>query len=377
MFIFSADLHFKVRPFKHAPELDDAFKGFEYLCILSRSYGSIPIVMGGDIFDNNRISPDVLSKFQRIRLTYKDIPLYYINGNHDVAEPSWMEFILNATRLGQKKTILPDGTRLAGMSWMINSKIPEYLENTDKDIDFLVVHQFIEPTFRESDEFSSIVTSSIPSSTFKDFPAVLAGDIHKSQIYPNSIPPLAYPGPTSIQQLNEVPGCFLVQDTPEEDFVPFGSHFVKPVPLPGRDVLHVYISEDLLNDTDQIYQRIEQELQDYTPSTYPFPDGQILSADKPWLALHIGAINSQVLQLITERFKDRCYVLPRVKVDYEDQVLEDGTEITMTGQSSIDVILQCLSSENMTATLKGMAAELLTNEDEFLHNSAIALGVKQ
>lgn len=376
MFIFSADLHFKVRPFKHAPELDDAFKGFEYLCILSRQYGSIPIVMGGDIFDNNRISPDVLSKFQKVRMTYKDIPLYYINGNHDVAEPSWMEFILNATRLGQKKTILPDGTKLAGMSWTINSKIPNYLEHTDKDIDFLVVHQFIEPTFRESDEFSSLVTASIPSSTFKDFPAVLAGDIHKSQIYPNSIPPLAYPGPTSIQQLNETPGCFLVKESMEDGFTPFGSRFIKPISLPGRDVIHVYISEDLLNDVDQIYQRIEQELQDYTPGTFPELDRDPTESN-PWLALHIGAINAQVLQLITDRFQDQCYILPRVRVEYEDEVMEDGTEITMTGQSSIDVILQCLSAENLNGTLKGMAAELLTNEDEFLHNSAIALGVKQ
>lgn len=309
-------------------------------------------------------------------MTYKDIPLYYINGNHDVAEPSWMEFILNATRLGQKKTILPDGTKLAGMSWTINSKIPNYLENTDKDIDFLVVHQFIEPTFRESDEFSSLVTASIPSSTFKDFPAVLAGDIHKSQIYPNSIPPLAYPGPTSIQQLNETPGCFLIQEKMEDGFTPFGSRFIKPISLPGRDVLHVYISEDLLNDVDQIYQRIEQELQDYTPSTFPELERDPTES-KPWLALHIGAINAQVLQLITDRFQDQCYILPRVRVDYEDEVMEDGTEITMTGQSSIDVILQCLSAENLNGTLKSMAAELLTNEDEFLHNSAIALGVKQ
>lgn len=377
MFIFAADLHFKTKPFKHGPEVDDTFKGFEYLCLLSRKYGSIPIVLGGDIFDNNRIHPEVLSTFQNVRMNYEDIPLYYINGNHDVAEPSWMEFITNTSRLGPVKTTLPDGTRLAGMSWMINSRIPDHLNTIDKDIDFLVVHQFIEPTFCETDEFNSIVTSSIPSSTFKDFPAVLAGDIHKSQIYPNSIPPLAYPSSTSIQQLNEVPGCFLITDNPEDGFVPFGNKYIKPVRLPGRDVIHVYISEDIANDLDEIYQRIERELQEYEPNPVTDELEGVSAPREPWLALHISGINTQALQLITERFKDQCFILPRVRVTHDEEELSEDVNVTMTGQSTLDVILQCLSAEDLNGVLKQMAAELITNEDEFLENSAVALGVKK
>jgi DNA repair exonuclease SbcCD nuclease subunit len=91
-FLFTADCHIKGRTWTNSTLLrSDSLKAFEK-AIDGACTKSDTIVIGGDLFDSNRpTSNDVVETLSL--LTYNFSHIWYIRGNHDSVEPSYLKAI--------------------------------------------------------------------------------------------------------------------------------------------------------------------------------------------------------------------------------------------------------------------------------------------
>lgn len=122
--MFLADFHVKSRTWTNNTQVrGDAYKAMQVIGDYAEENEIEDLLIGGDFFDSNRptaedlvYTVDFLSRFKRV---------YYIRGNHDSCDPSYLEAISRI--LGRNKFVheldiplvyLCDKCYLAGISWM-------------------------------------------------------------------------------------------------------------------------------------------------------------------------------------------------------------------------------------------------------------------
>lgn len=123
-FLFLADFHVKARTWTNNTQVrGDAYAAMDVIGAYAEQNELDTLVIGGDFFDSNRPTPedlvhtvDFLSQFKRV---------YYIRGNHDSCDPSYLEGVSRI--LGNKNFVIQlDGelvfvgnnSYLTGISWM-------------------------------------------------------------------------------------------------------------------------------------------------------------------------------------------------------------------------------------------------------------------
>lgn len=123
-FLFLADFHVKARTWTNNTQIrGDSYAAMQKIGDYAETNQLDTLVIGGDFFDSNRPTPedlvqtvDFLSRFNQV---------YYIRGNHDSCDPSYLESvsrILGAknfvTLLNSQLIHLGYNSYLAGISWM-------------------------------------------------------------------------------------------------------------------------------------------------------------------------------------------------------------------------------------------------------------------
>lgn len=413
MFVFASDIH--ASDTMYGRRNFDTIFGFE-AALVTRAYLNryahiargnseyVPLILGGDIFDSAKISSSTASRMIDVFFRYPTDNVYYINGNHDNVDPSWMDILRYAIPLehpdkynpDKKVVTLPDGTKLAGMSWHPSNMVGKALEAVSHDVDFLVAHQYIEPVFTKRDrteEFQSKVSGALPSDVFSGFRAVLAGDIHKAQCYPNSIPPLAYPGCTSPRDSSEVPTLMIIGKDLEEEYPPAGPCYDQSlklgklmelangykaafIKLPYRGFMRIKRDEPVSGDTigpliAEIIKRLDAwTLPEYNESFFSTLVGAHSSELKyPWILVEAPSV-----QISLKSFEE---LLPEGAIDFirfvtpekSDTLVQSVTEEEeMPSRSTQDYIVKCLDRENISEDLRSAARALLFDEDAFIHN---------
>lgn len=210
LIIFAADVHADKQLYRSCPYAQwDSVSSFGSILHLADYFSKfyhcpVPVILGGDIWDTTKVTSEVVFEMIATRQKYPDVPLYFINGNHDACEPSW-SLLLEAKHLGPKITVLPGGARVVGLDYTRKDKFEEALDGVEKGADFLVVHQFIE----ESDD--TIIQSSIPVSVFDEkYETVLAGDVHYPHCVTDGVAEVYYPGPTNRRTIREPEGGYML-----------------------------------------------------------------------------------------------------------------------------------------------------------------------
>ena len=252
MFLFASDIHLSLVTWQRLPEVNDSLLSFQQLLSICANK-SCPLVLGGDIFDSVRMTPELLEKVLIIRDQYDIVPIYYINGNHDLIEPSWCSFFNNAYHLGAQPTTLPGGEVVCGIDFKLSEEFPDAVSKVYPGCDVLVIHQTL-------DKLSNNVPGAIDSSVLRNFNCVLAGDYHVPGSYDN----LYSAGSTNRRSISEPEGCaYMVQDNGET----LQKYFLDYRPLvtvratDNYDVARQLLAEKLqinIYSTEKIYVQLQK-----------------------------------------------------------------------------------------------------------------------
>ena len=131
--LFLADFHVKARTWTNNTQVrGDAYQAMQVIGDYAESNGISTLLIGGDFFDSNRPTPDDLVQTVDFLTRFKQV--YYIRGNHDSCDPSYLEAVSRI--LGPKQFVtqlighivhLPGvhegkGVCLTGIPWMPNKE---------------------------------------------------------------------------------------------------------------------------------------------------------------------------------------------------------------------------------------------------------------
>lgn len=202
---FTGDNHLRPRTWAKHPELyGDAYASLRQIvdyCVVQ----SLPLIILGDLFDKAR--PDSLSVGMYMhavtRMEQVGLSVYYIEGNHDRADPPWPSLHPWAQGMG---SIELGGRKFKGISFSPAGELPECLSHAfdgDTEVDVLCMHQ----------SWLEIQRVGHTDGTFSQIPhacTLLTGDYHVTGEYNGHAadggPIRAFsPGSTAMQALNEDP----------------------------------------------------------------------------------------------------------------------------------------------------------------------------
>lgn len=190
--LFLADFHVKSRTWTNNTQIrGDAYKAMQVIGDYAEENEIEDLLIGGDFFDSNRptaedlvYTVDFLSRFKRV---------YYIRGNHDSCDPSYLEAVSRI--LGHNKFVheldiplvfLCDKCYLAGISWMpskddykaaVKNVIEYFKEQHPGERLFLMIHT----SFQHLLSFEGAYTfdTAEVAQWCKDMDVVLlVGDVH-------------------------------------------------------------------------------------------------------------------------------------------------------------------------------------------------------
>ncbi len=381
-FIHTADLHLDT-PFKGlshwnsdlASKLKDAtFKSFKKIVDLCLQEKVDFLVISGDIFDSENKSLAAQLKFvtELKRLSEKEIPTYFICGNHDPLS-SWLEILqmpenvfrfssTEVERLTYQKSNQPIAD-IYGTSFqnkiVKNNLAHSYqlINSNPSPISIAVLHGTV-GTPGPHEDYAPFKIEDI---TDKGFDYWALGHIHKRQIVQEKNPTIVYPGNSQGRDFGETgtKGCYLIEITqneaPKIKFVP--THLIRfeeiQVDLTGKDKI------DELRDS---LQEAITNLDDYEENTNYIL--RIIFKGRSSLHSNLnkpGEIE-QLLELFNEGqlnqsnsiWIDRIDIKTQPNIDLEQ--VKKGTDFTAEILKSFEKVEA--NPENLTELIKSMGGEL-------------------
>lgn len=202
LFVFTADNH--LRPFtwaKHPDLWGDAYFAWQFIVDFCLTHG-LRLWQLGDLYDKTR--PDSYSVsiylYHVARLQAAGLPFWYLEGNHDIADPPWASLSPWARPISVMSL---EGVDIAGFSYAPSREILADRLSKLPDADVVMTHQSWEEVQRVGHTDGSF--SMFPRGT-----VLLTGDYHVCGQYTglaaNGETVTAYsPGSTVMQALNEAP----------------------------------------------------------------------------------------------------------------------------------------------------------------------------
>lgn len=174
LFVFTADLHLEDGAWSTRPSIyGDAYYSFAQIidyCIEHR----LPLILGGDVLEkkSNAARPiarlcDGLSRMQAA-----DVPVYYIQGNHEydrnapwLSVHSWPQHI-------HKTTVTIGDCAVYGLDWLPRGEIQEAFKEVPAGTQVLITHQVWE------DLMKGLGRTECSISDVHNVRTILAGDFH-------------------------------------------------------------------------------------------------------------------------------------------------------------------------------------------------------
>lgn len=209
--IVAADTHLDHLTWRKRPEIrGDSFYAFCQL--VDRAIREkVPLIVAGDVVEGlrpgapNSETVDFLSGQVR-KLRDAGVPFYYINGQHDRAEPAWPE----ACGAGppQRGAVNISGVPTWFMSWQPAEVINEYVREIPKGTRLLVIHQVCKELMGGHFELS---LADVPYGEL-----IISGDLHQYKevevktIHKKCLSALSV-GATSMRKINEPMEYFCIR----------------------------------------------------------------------------------------------------------------------------------------------------------------------
>lgn len=354
MFVYASDLHLSLNTWRSLPEVrEDSLLSFKQLldyCNDRTSDTICPLVLGGDVFDSVKMTPELLTAAIEIRNEYPHIPIYYINGNHDLIEPSWCSFFANSIHLGAQPSTLPGGEVVCGIDFKLSEEFPEAVKKVYPGCDHLVIHQTL-------DVLSNNLPGSIDSTPLKNFSSVLSGDYHQFMV----AGPFLSAGSTNRRSIAEDAGIAILVE---------GKTFGL-LPLVNRPMLESLVGESVAGTLAMLDIEKAKSFNKFLEMHTKKIDGDPLEHYaylKPLMKGIIvvrGEITPDVKEQYIAEVDDRAYLLFVPDVKDSEEITIDGATVA-AARSSKAYLLDMLEQYPCSPEAKRMIQDYLAHPDKLI-----------
>jgi DNA repair exonuclease SbcCD nuclease subunit len=201
--VVASDTHLKSHIWTNRPEIaNDAFWAFKSVidyCVANMC----PLILAGDILDNNRPTSETMMFLQGElrKLVELDLPVYWISGNHDNAEPAWGLMVEGVESLDQRCAYLMEDTCFYGLNYRPSKELQDALTEVPPETKVLICHQLLDASF-PAEGVHNMKMEWVPGHV----ELVILGDNHACVEYtdPRGMR-FMYNGSTCMQSLSEHP----------------------------------------------------------------------------------------------------------------------------------------------------------------------------
>lgn len=253
-FAATSDLHVDEHAWADRPEIcGDSQAAFTKVCAFALKHRT-PIIAAGDLLDRKRNDalPIGFIRRQMDELQEKNIPFYFIQGQHELQPDPWLSEVHRWPTWLHRTSVTIGGLRVYGIDWTSREALPDLLKEVPIDTDVLVLHQVCH-------EFmGGITVAEMHLAQAPYVRMVVVGDFHEHKIlrlnglHGQNVTVLS-PGSTNMRKIDEpaLKRFFLVH----EDLS------VKSVRIPTRPFLQQEIlSEEMLSEFVQSIRGILKDL---------------------------------------------------------------------------------------------------------------------
>jgi len=240
MIYFMADIHLTKYNWTHRKDIEgDSYRALQEACsvIIEDTAADKSVIIAGDIFDTKRVDGESLLCFftNMKRLWDLKIPVYYIQGNHDLNTTPIpdiiQEFIADDLLIHiHDKEVTIDGFTIRGLDYMPRADLLEAIEVVPA-CDYLVLHCAFEHLLGFEGAYQ-LTLDDLPSHVQN----VLVGDIHIPDVTKTRKGVCVSPGPLHACQVSQDQTKCIVKIS--EDKPEF-------VPLPNQRCIFRYVVKDI------------------------------------------------------------------------------------------------------------------------------------
>ena len=150
-----------------AIKFDSLFSFYSLLSIADEFKCSL--ILAGDTFDTKQISSELFLYTRAIRNAFPNVSIYYINGNHDPVDPSWLSMLDNTHHLTGQGTDI-SGITICGMDYVLADDFEAALKDVYPYAQILITHQTYDCFFKSP--------IAIDHTLLRHRNLVLSGDYH-------------------------------------------------------------------------------------------------------------------------------------------------------------------------------------------------------
>jgi DNA repair exonuclease SbcCD nuclease subunit len=209
--VIASDAHLKPYIWNNRPEIaNDTFWAFKSVTDYAKEHGC-PLILAGDILDNNRPTSETMMFLQGelSRLVSDNLPVYWLSGNHDNADPPWGLMIKGVQYLNKRCVELLPGVTFYGLDYRPAKELHEELQHMPVTASVLVCHQLLDASFPQ-EGIHNMKMEWVPGY----IKLVILGDNHSCVEYTDqrSIR-FFYNGSTCLQSLGEHPDKYFTSIT--------------------------------------------------------------------------------------------------------------------------------------------------------------------
>ena len=206
--IFTADWH--VRKYdrvwtNHRNLAGDTAFAIRQIIALTGEYNVPNLLLGGDNFEE-KVQPSDTMELMRHSLDVlqeNDVNVWYVQGQHELADPPCMSALHNWPQHLHGRTVDLDGVRVHGLDYQRPHRVQEALEAVPADADWLLTHQVWKNVMGDDRGYAW-------SHWLRSTPWILSGDYHDAidtlfQNADNHDLQFVSPGPVAMQAIDENP----------------------------------------------------------------------------------------------------------------------------------------------------------------------------
>lgn len=178
--LFCADTHLDVGAWAHKPKLrGDSRFAFEQICDLAISKEVEAVFAAGDFFDTRKPPSEVIEVVRDSLscLAAAGIAFYFIQGQHDLALPPWLNAIHEHPQWLHRNSVqLSNSVNVYGIDWSPIERLTGQFKDIPQNTDILVMHQVW------SDFMGSVVACECEFADVPVAPTLFTGDYHVTKV---------------------------------------------------------------------------------------------------------------------------------------------------------------------------------------------------